>query len=439
MGVMIYIAVVLALIIATWRRPAAALAGLLSVQVLDFWGQLSHPWFAANGKVTNIFVVLLVALAALRALTTRTNEAPGIGTVTILISLLWLYAALSLQWSPVTPQGLSFWFSYWPYMVAVVLFLPLLFRQPNDSSDAILAVVAVALVMCLAAAFLTDWTNRSLISGWNAKKSFGNALAFAQLAGYLALAAVLLNIPRSRLWLALRLIAIAIAIFVTVKSGTRGQLFSAIALGLLFIPFSRPTNSWGRYLSFGFLAIILLVALNLGYEYAAKSDARWSSAHLESDTTMRFKMAFALIDHWLAAAASDPTIYLTGLGNGAAFSQKIVGFYPHVVPLEILGEEGVIGFVLFVVVILITFKNFWAAHRATRGNAHERGVVTTLGAWFAFALILSLKQGSLVNYTPEIFTIAVVLNRQARLLTQRKQIETPIENTHHGVLSCSLR
>ena len=106
-GLLIYTLVALGLVVATWRRSATAFAALLSVQVVDFWGQLSSPWLVENGKFTNILAVGLIAFGALRNMMYRTRPEPKRGPIVAMTFSLWLYAALSLSWSPSLPSKLD--------------------------------------------------------------------------------------------------------------------------------------------------------------------------------------------------------------------------------------------------------------------------------------------------------------------------------------------
>ena len=88
---------------------------------------------------------------------------------------------------------------------------------------------------------------------------------------------------------------------------------------------------------------------------------------------------------------------LTGLGNSAAFDPRIIGFYPHILPLEILAEEGLVGFLMFMAILVIGAKEFWSAYRIVKDSPEERETLVTFSAMFTYAFLLSLKQGSLIG------------------------------------------
>lgn len=126
MNLGIYIALILSLLLGTLYRPAIGLASLACIQVLDFWGQLSSPWLAENGKFTNLYVVGLIAIGLLRAQQFTRVKTHGIPWVQVLVICLWLEAGISLYWSPAFTQGVGEWGKYWPYMMLHAGIAPLL-------------------------------------------------------------------------------------------------------------------------------------------------------------------------------------------------------------------------------------------------------------------------------------------------------------------------
>ncbi len=423
----IYIALLLSLLLGTLYRPAIGLASLACIQVLDFWGQLSSPWLAENGTFTNLYVVGLIAIGLLRAHQSTRVKRDGIQWVQLLVICLWIEAGISLYWSPAFKQGVGEWGKYWPYMMLHASLVPLLFRRPIDLQHGLSAVLVLGAILAFLVDAFVRWDQRFIVSFYNPNEKFWNALAFAQLAGYVTIAAVLLNHRKSWFWRVLKGVAIASSVILVVKSGTRGQFVLMATLPIAFLPMSRPLGSMKTYVS-GLLLVACLAAASIfAYDSFIDQDERWSSGRFQSDGELRLIMANKLLHEWLNASNGDPTVLLLGLGNSASFSQRINGFYPHMVVPEILGEEGLLGLGLFCSVVWMSIYTMRRGYRLSIGDPVQRGILATLAASFTFAFILSFKQGSLVGYSAELFSFAILIERQTRLLVSAKRVQVEKE------------
>jgi len=417
----IYIALLLSLLLGTLYRPAIGLAMLACVQVLDFWGQLSSPWLAENGKFTNLYMVGLIAIGFLRAQQFRSEKTQGIPWVQMLVICFWIEAGISLYWSPAFTQGVGEWGKYLPYMMLHAVLAPLLIRRPIDLQHGLSSILVLGAVLTILVDAFVRWDQRFVVSFYNPNEKFWNALAFAQMAGYVTIAAVLLNHRKSWFWGVIKGVAIASSVILVVKSGTRGQFVLMAMLPIVFLPMSRTLGSVKTYVSGVLLVTCLAMATIFAYDSFTQQDERWSSGRFQSDWDLRVIMAEKLLHHWLKASNGDPTVLFIGLGNSASFSQGIIGFYPHMVVPEILGEEGLLGLGLFCLAIWISIRTTRNAYHLSKEDPVQRGILATLAACFTFAFILSFKQGSLVGYSAEVFSFVILIERQARLLDSGKR------------------
>ena len=427
----IYVALLLSLLLGTLYRPAIGLAALACIQVLDFWGQLASPWLAENGIFTNLYVVGLIAIGLLRAQQCSSEKTHGIPWVQVLVICVWIEAGISLYWSPAFKQGVGEWGKYWPYMMLHASLVPLLFRRPIDLQHGLSAVLVLGAILAVLVDVFVRWDQRFIVSFYNPNEKFWNALAFAQLAGYVTIAAVLLNHRKSWFWGLLKVVAIASSVILVVKSGTRGQFVLMAALPIVFLPMSRPLGNMKTYVSGVLLVACLASASIFAYDSFTHQDERWSSGKFESDWELRVMMADKLLNHWLKASNGDPTVLLLGLGNSASFSQGIIGFYPHMVVPEILGEEGLLGLGLFCAAVWMSICTTRSAYRLSIEDPVQRGILATLAASFTFAFILSFKQGSLVGYSAEFFSFVILIERQTRLLVSAKRVQVEKETMKH--------
>ena len=426
MNLVIYIALLLSLLLGTLYRPAVGLAALACVQVLDFWGQLSSPWLAENGKFTNLYVVGLIVIGLLRAQRLASERTHGIPWVQVLIICFWVEAGISLYWSPAFTQGVGEWGKYLPYMILHAGLVPLLIKRPIDLQYGLIGLLTLGAVLAILVDAFVRWDQRFIVSFYNPKEKFWNALVFAQMAGYVTITAVLLNHPKKWFWGFIKLVAIIASVILVVKSGTRGQFVLMAALPIIFLPISRPLVSMKTYVSGVLLVACLASASIFAYDSFTQQDARWSSDRFQSDWELRVMMAKKLLYQWVKDSSGDPAIFFIGLGNSASFSQRIIGFYPHMMLPEILGEEGLLGLGLFFSLVWVSIRTTRSAYRLSKEDPVQRGILATLAACFTFAFILSFKQGSMASYSAELFSFAILIERQARLLASARSVQ--VEN-----------
>lgn len=426
----IYAALLLSLLLGTLYRPAVGLATLACIQVLDFWGQMSSPWLAENGKFTNLCMVGLIVMGIMRAQQFKSAKVHGIPWVQVLVICFWVEAGISLYWSPAFKEGIGEWGKYWPYMVLHAGLAPLLIRRPVDLQHGLSSVLLLGAILAVVVDIFVRWDGRFVVSFYNPNEKFWNALAFAQVAGYVTIAAVLLNHQKNWFWMLLKGVAIAGSVILVVKSGTRGQFVLMAALPIVFLPISRPLGSMKTYVSGVLLVVCLASASIFAYDSFTHKDERWSSGRVQSDWELRVMMANKLLDHWLKGSDGDPTVLLLGLGNSASFSQRINGFYPHMMVPEILGEEGLLGLGLFFLTVWMAIRTTQSAYGLAKDDPVQRGILATLAASFTFAFILSFKQGSMASYSAELFSFAILIERQARLLASEKCFQVEKDTIH---------
>ncbi len=418
---LIYVVILVSLIVGTWLRPAIALASLLCVKVLDFWGQMAHPFFFHYGKFTNVFMVALVGLGVLRARQFSYRPYQMIPWVKIVLTCLLLYAVLSLSWSPAFRIGVAQWIYSLPYIILNVLLVPLLFRHSTDLQDGLSAALVLGTVLVTIFDLFANWDTRSVATFWDPSETIWDPLAFPQLAGYVTLAAILLNPEKNWKWSAIRFIAIASSIVLVMLSESRGPAILMVTIPMALLPFSRPMANVKNYVTWAFLGIglgsISLYALNT----FTSMEGRWSSSTIQSDWDLRVHGASQLLHHWWRTSSGDPAVLFFGLGNSASFSQNIVGYHPHMVTMEILGEEGILGVGIFLLLLWASFRTIRTAYRLSRQDTVQQGIWATLVGNFVFAFLGSFTEGSFVGSGPHIFSFVILLERQVAILAAEKQ------------------
>lgn len=385
---------------------------------LEQWGQATTPFFVQHQTVTNLILgsllILALVLQFFRHGLRLFNGYPLLGWLTV---SLFLYAFLSAQWAPRPDLSIKLWESAWPYIVTLVVLAPLVIMEPRDLESVNEALLIIGGILTPLLLFFVNWEGRQIILGEEA----GNPLAVAVMAGMVILVALLADPWKGKkLWLPLKWILVALCLALIVRSGSRGQLFSVLLVVLLCWPLSHGLSNAKQ---FGILVVgAVFIGVTTNYalsEFWAEEQSyysggnRWSGEAMEGAMAGRLTDAVMLVER--AYQSADTIIF--GLGNSAAWDPRILGIYPHFVPLEILAEEGLIGFGLFVFVLLATVTTAIRCYRNTIEKPDTRPLFAGLLALFFFAFLLSLKQGSLLgNLEP--FMFAILLGRFRLLLAR---------------------
>jgi O-antigen ligase len=413
----IYIIFFAALMIAIVVSPALAIVAVFFMFPLDQWAEISIRTYLTNPAFTNYMVAAIVFMALLlnvhRSFIEK-GQKFHIGLVFILSALLYFYAYISIYWSPTQYRGRSDWASTLPYIMLLGFTAPILVRSRED----VLKIVKYLLVLGVPFAFLLvfylEWSGRGFdIDGY---RETINPLALARFGGYLVIAAACLQGASIR-WNALRIAGIIIGLALILKTETRGQLVAAIfCTSFIFLlsygRVSRYSLIAKSLLAFGVLgglyfmlsvdSVSVFIIEILGAPEDSKSSTRYDVERGAEDLMVRWQLSVALLHSWL----SSPLSIIIGLGNSASYS--IVGFYVHNLPIEILGEEGLIGFFIYLaILVLVSYKSFRLLRETHESNSQDKYL------WFLpfialFEFILTLKQGSLISNWPFFMVILLV-------------------------------
>lgn len=387
------------------RRPAAGIAAVLCMYALEQWARSQGGFLLAHQELSNIIVGVLVVFGVLLMLVKgklNLSSYPRVGWV---IAALFGFAAISFLWTIARPAYVQQWGEAFPYLVTIVILMPFLVNDWQDIRTGLFATMAMgAATLCLLA-FMTQWTYRGVAV---TSEQMGNPLAVASLGGYVVIIAALMNFQGlARVWQMLRWFVIALGVYIAVRSGSRGQVIGLLIAVLAFLPMSRRFAS-----AKGFLGTVAAVVVMSGVAVWAQMEfaigARWDwSAMTSVYEGSRMQMASTALDAWLH---SNPLRWLIGLGNTGCFNPHVVGFYPHIVAVEVLVEEGLIGFALLCAVPILVGMSIMRMYRCVREDPISRGVLAAVSALFLFGVILSFKQGSLIK-SPFPFAFAIVLGR----------------------------
>lgn len=405
---------------ALWRPPIA-LAAVLCVFGLKQWGQAASPWLAVHGTFTNYAVGVMVILALVRHLLRGQCALCNVSTSNWLVISLYGYAALSLLWTPRPDLVGDIWVHDFPYVLTFVLVAPLLVSRASDLQKPLAMTIFVGGIIVVGLLFFGKWGDRGLIVGaGSGHEEESNPLAIATVAGAVGSAAMYLHSQHFKM--AGRLIRFAIVaacLGVIIRSGSRGQLIGFVLSLVVFMPVAFRLSQLRSLAPIAVgLTVMAVTAQFAAQQFIHSDDSRWDKAGAAEAAAGRLSMSLALLSKW----SESPGSVIFGLGNSASFDPAIVGFYPHNVPAETLGEEGLIGFGLYVALMWVAASGALRTMRLARDNPEIRGLLAALCANFLFSLITSMKEGNMLS-SVFYFLSAILLARMPELIGTRATVE----------------
>jgi hypothetical protein len=410
----------------TWKYPAVAFAGVLCLFGIKQWGQSTSEFFAHNRTLVNLAIGCLVILGLIRSWSNLRSSATNISPVWVLIQLLYVYAVITFAWVPNLTTVIDQWVAWAPYVLTVSFLAPFLIRGAEDVRCFSMWTVLVGGVVCLLAVFYGNWGYRGLILQGEVHADVANEtnpLALATLGATVAVIGMVSSFSNFSFFKRLFFIfMIPLGVAVVLRTGSRGQVICMGIAMLVGAPMAtRKRNIGGLvFLAAGF---VLLGALSwwIWHQTAYYDDVRWSGDRSAEDVAGRIQMAVTL----MSAAVSKPAYLIAGLGNSRSFA--ILGIYPHIAGLEILAEEGLVGFSLYIAILIFTFssvRKLWVKARISQ-DVDLQYSVAVLTALFLFEFFLTYKQGTLLS-SIYAFAYASVLG----LLAKRAGVE-PGKNPDH--------
>lgn len=427
LGISAYLTIAIGLLLAVFRHPAVAIAGVLCMFGLEQWGQATTTFFSHHQTYTNLLIGGILVLGVSLQLTRKgLSVVKGYPTIGWLILALFLYAFASTQWVSRPDISMALWESRWAYLVTMLVLAPLLITREDDLYRAGVALLLMGGTLSFLLLFFVKWEARRIVLD----HALGNPLAIAAMSGMVLLLAFLADPwPRSKVWQPLRWTLIAICLIVIVKSGSRGQLVGVLFVAILGWPITRGVSNLKQFVILSSATLFLTIVASLTIQEFSSEQvqtyggrARWSEQSAQEDAMGRLHNAIVL----LRLAYSAPGSIVFGLGNSAAYDPRVLGIYPHFVPLEVLAEEGLIGFALYILVIIALLNTLLRSLRLTSSGSSERMLLGGWGAITLFSLLLSFKQGSLLlNLEP--FMLALVLGRYEFIL-RRQSSEQQVED-----------
>jgi len=393
------------------KNPATVYAYMLSIYAWEQWLQAKDVFFVNNASFINVTSGIVVLIAVLITWLRNKGIFVNINYISRMILLLYCYVFISCFWSPVLDVSLFNFKTAFPYIVLVVLVTPLVINSLNDIKSMLTFFIVFGSILLVLLLFFTEWDYRTIVLAGNKFNLKTNPLAIANFSGYVFIVSMLAsNLTKLKY---LKWFVAVLCLVIAVKTGSRGQFVFMVISVLLFTPMTKSKMRIGNMFPLIFGVCVLLAISYWAMTEFSGTDTRWSGDKMDSDFSNRLGAAFGLLGVWV----KSPFTILFGLGSSASFSNQIFGFYVHIVPLEILGEEGLIGFFIYLLILYKLYKAVVRMSLLTKNDGDNRAVLATFSALVFFMLLLSLKQGSFLGST-YLFSLIVVLSRLESILVE---------------------
>jgi len=406
----------LSLAIGITFRPAIAFGVVLLMPLIDQWAVSSSVYFVTHQSLTNILVGLLVLEGILvRSLRGELGigNYPAVGWIVL---ALFAWSALTILWSIASVESIALWRRHLPYVLAVVIASPLLVNRFDDLRHAFGLTLALGGVLLLSVNTMREWSARSLVLPVEVKRGSiietdTSALALASAAAIIGLISLLANSRGIARWSRILSWSICVlAVATIIRCGARGQFLAFVAVAIVTIPMSKKLRNVRGFVATGFAILVVSAAVFWGFENFETSRFERTNIFVDYQEG-RLNRSRIVLEHWFEAG---PSRWLLGLGTSSSYSPELLGIYPHVVPIEILVELGIVGLSAFLAIVWQSGRNSYRAFRLAEHDPVSRGLVAIITGVTFFYLVICLKQGSLLN-SPILYACVIVLGRIAGL------------------------
>lgn len=413
----VFLLICLLLSIGTLKKPGLGIAGIWCMYGLEQWAQGNQLVFLANSALVNMLVGINASMAFLIILFKGGKPFSNYPLLAVVILFLFAYSFISVQWSPRIDLSYGIWNKFWPYFLILLIISPLLVNNAYDFEYIFSYFVLIGGVLVYMLIFQVDWVDRRIVltggmSGFKrySNDQLGNPLTIAQLGGYVFFATIYIKNNSLKILKLLKWPIAAACLILIVKSGSRGQLIGVFISLMLTWPLVNKISNIKGFISILSLIISIYSVVFWSLDTFWKDSARWKDSEMEHSMGGRFDNAFILLDHWANGGIS----MLFGLGNSASFDPRIIGIYPHFLPFEILGEEGIIGFGIYILILILIIKLSINVYKRVKGDKVIGRHYAVLLSMVIYSFLISLKQGSLLG-NMEFFMAAIILAKFDKL------------------------
>lgn len=409
---LLFFALLVALLGFTIKRPALALPiGILTYAYKQV-AALAVPFLQSYDSLFNYLIAIPILATFLRHNFPKVRAGFETREGKLVMTLVWVYLGLfwmSSFWSPYF--GLDSW-KFLPYFAIYFWMLPLLIdADPEVTIKAFLVAWSLtfvgALGLLLSPAFhVTPNTERMVVHFQAGRFEDANPLVIADMGAYLVMMSLLLftqnrsatgshkllEVARSTAGIA----GVALGIWLAFNT-SRGETFSCLACGCLFVALVNGKSLLQSMLWLGGLVFSLVVVVSLSFVlFLPKANIEKLSNRYTQDAIMEGSgQRKDLNSENIRFVLSSPTDFLFGLGARA--SEKRIGAWPHNQFVQAFSETGVLGLVLLSTCFFLALRFGLRTLTMARLSAHYPSLVFTafVLSLFAYQILVLSKKGSL--------------------------------------------
>ena len=339
------IAIVAILSIKGLRRPGVMLALLWSTYAIEQVAQQGASFLLVRSWLMNVALAGMTLLAVFRAFLSGKTKGFSPTTAHVLIGGLFLQCILSYTWSIAPSDTYYILTKNAPYIFAFAVLAPFCALNYREVDTAIKTIVHFGAILLIVLAFSEYGKNGRgvVLQLADGRLAEANPLAAATFGGYVSICAIFyMYTKRSQptLQKAFYSVIILLGVFVIIRSGSRGQLIALFASSLLWLPITAKVAA--KRSSIIAVAIAGVIAIGSWFYVSNSGSYRWDLDTVSDSGSGRIAQTLFVIESMLE---EGPSAWILGLGNSASYS--LIGGYPHNVPGEVLAEEGILGFMLY--------------------------------------------------------------------------------------------
>jgi len=293
-------------------NPALIIAFALTSYSFEQWAQANSPFFGVHASFVNYGFGIL-CLWALICTTLRGNNPlnPTSGAMWCWLALT-IFAAVSCLWSVDRDTSIFLFKYHLPYIVTFSALVPLSIQRSDDVRKSLIAALAFGAIVSTLLLISTRnhaWgrtieVTSAVVDRLGTERNRLSPLAVAEMCGQLLIIAVLMNFRGvHRVWQVLRWAVAFVALALIFRSGSRGQLISALIAILMCITFSRGTKKAVGWVAAGVSTMMIFGFVAWSFIGFAEQSKRWNMENMQSNfAETRMDYVTRLLSYWLESS-----------------------------------------------------------------------------------------------------------------------------------------
>ncbi len=425
----VVIAVFLIFGILILNRPATVMAMAVCVYPFEQWALANSAFFAVHSTLINMGFGVLT-LEALLVVIARGRNPISPSTMAMGVWLaLYIYAGISCFWALDSSLSLFLYRHHMPYNITFVLLLPMVFQKPEDIREGFIASLffgTVVMALLLTGTQVHAWGRtievahgQGVINAAGEQQKRLGPLIIAEMCGQLILMASLMRFSGvNKIWGLMRWGVALMAMALIYRSGSRGQLIGALFALVLFMPLSRGTKQITGWITTMVSLFLIGGIAVMAFSGVNDTTGRWDIESMKSNfSSTRLELCIRLLNFWIT---SSPVSWIFGIGSSSSFDSRLLEIYCHVVPVEVLAELGIVGFLAMLLLSYLVFRDCVGLYRLVKDDPIERSAMVTLIALVLYQTLLGFKQGSFLTHTFA-FAVYMMASRQYAIMQTAKR------------------